>query len=153
MKRKLVTYQGIEIIGDSAYIRYISTALKLLKRRAPRNFATVRKYIGRIEDFKRSGMCAWENPPTFYLSKKSAFYSLTWCASCILHDAHHAKLYLDNRTKGKHPHHLIYSGQKVELECIRRQILVSKRIGAPPNELAHLKSLDGNHFKVKRQWW
>lgn len=153
MQRTLANFEGIEIIGRPRYIRRIRQALALLKRRAPRNFATTRKYIGRIQDSHPSGMHPWLDPPTFCFSESSAFFSLTWCASCIVHDAHHSKLFLDNRRNGKNPTRSVYSGKKVELECIRRQIVVSRRIGAPREEIDHLLSLDGNHFKTKVQWW
>jgi len=152
-KKILKTYEQIEIIGSPRYIKQITKALKLLKKKAPREFASVKKYIGRIEDYPQSGMAAWENPPTFYLSKKSAFYSITWCASDIVHDAHHSKLYLNYWKKyKKQPPYSIYGGKKIELECFRRQISVSKKIGAPVSEIIHLERQEGTHYKLKRTW-
>lgn len=153
MKKIFCTFNGIEIIGDSRYVKQIRQALSLLKRKAPRQFSTVRRYIGRIEDYQRSGMAPWEHPPTFYLGRVSAFYSITWCASCIVHDAHHAKLYADNAKGDKPPKPALYSGEKVERACIHRQIAVSRKIGAPEIELRHLRAQHGQHIRIKKQWW
>lgn len=151
--KALITYEKIEIIGSSQYVNQITKALKLLKEKAPRKFAIVKKYIGRIEDHLPSGMAAWEFPPTFYFSKKSVFPSITWCASCIVHDAYHSKLYLDYQKKYKKiPPYSIYCGKKIELECFKHQILVSKQIGAHDSEIRHLEKQDGTHYKLKGNW-
>lgn len=152
-KKILKTYEQIEIIGSLQYVKQIVKALKLLKKKAPRKFATVKKYIGRIEDYSQSGMAAWEHPPTFYFSKKSAFYSITWCASDIVHDAHHSKLYWDYWKKyKKQPPYSVYCGKKIELECNKHQILVSKQIGAPVSEIIHLERQKGTHNRLKGTW-
>lgn len=149
----LITYEKIEIIGSPQYVSQITKALKLLKEKVPRKFATVRKYIGRIEDYLPSGMAPWESPPTFYFSKKAAFPSVTWCASCIVHDAHHSKLYLDYQKKyKKKPPFSIYYGKKIELECFKHQILASKQIGAHDSEIRHLEKQDGAHYRLKGNW-
>jgi hypothetical protein len=152
-KKILKTYEQIEIIGSLQYVKQIVKALELLKKKASQKFSTVKKYIGRIEDFPRSEMAPWENPPTFYFSKKSAFYSITWCASDIVHDAHHSKLYLDYWKKyKKQPPYSVYGGKKIELECFKHQILVSKQIGAPVSEIIHLERQKGTHYRLKRTW-
>lgn len=152
MKKTLSVFAGIEIIGTKNYTARIRKSLSLLRRKAPRDFAGVRKHIGRIEDYASSGMAPWEHTPTFYFSRYSASFSVTWCASCIVHDAHHSRLYWHNRRKGKHAALSTYTGRKVELECMRRQIAVSKRIGAPDREIQHLKKQDGLHNNFKGTW-
>lgn len=151
--KALTTFDKIEIIGSPQYINQITKALKLLKEKAPRKFATVKKYIGRIEDYLPSGMAAWEFPPTSYLSSETAFRSVTWCASFIVHEAHHSKLYLDYRKKYKKtPPPSVDGGRKIELECIKREIAAAKQIGAPDEEIQFLEKQDGTHYKQKITW-
>ena len=153
MDKILISYNKIEIIGSVKYVNRVLDALKLLRRKAPDKFRTVKKYVGRIEEYCNSGMYPWENTPTFYMSKKVAFYSLTWCASCIAHDAYHSKQYLDYRRKHKNQvPRAVYYGRKAELESFKYQILVSKQIKAPKHEIDHLKSQDGMHYKSKEIW-
>ena len=150
--KKLLKYSyGIEVIGTRIYCAQVARALRLLNRKAPSALKLVKKYVGRIEEYLPSGMAPWQKPPTFYMSKKCAFPSVTWCASCIVHDAHHSKLYLDYFKKyKKQPPRLVYSGTKVELHCIRKQVTVSKQIGASDFELTHLRNQDGKHHYRQR---
>ncbi|MCM8766701.1 MAG: hypothetical protein NC917_06120 [Candidatus Omnitrophica bacterium] len=77
-------------------------------------------------------MGPFKNPPVFFLSPKSAFYSITWCASIIAHDAYHSKLYHDYREKYERPiPYNIYSGFETE-----------KKV--------HCISLDGTHPDVNK---
>jgi len=41
---------------------------------------------------------------------------------------------------------------KVELECIRKQILASRKIGAPRREIDYLEKEDGRHYLKKHDW-
>ncbi len=49
--------------------------------------------VGVISQHGKSGMLAWETPPRYQMSDKTAYYSLTWCAGTIAHDAYHSFLY------------------------------------------------------------
>jgi hypothetical protein len=150
----LTNFEKIEIIGSPRYVSRITQFLKLLKEKAPRAFITVRKYIGRIEDGFPSGMAAWESTPTYFCNKKTAFAeTVTFGASCIVHEAHHSKLYLDYKKKYKKtPPRSVDSGRKIELECIKRQIVAAKQIGAPDDEIQYLEKQDGTHYKQKITW-
>jgi len=153
-RKKLIYISGIEVIGNARYIQQVRRSLMRLKKKDPASFKLILKYIGRIEWSERSGMAPWQSPPTFYLADLTAFPSVTWCASCILHDAHHSKLYLDYlRRNKKTPGRRIYSGRLVELFCIRKQLISAKRIGASASEIAHLKRLDGKHIFIRKQYW
>ena len=68
-------------------------SLGLLREKSPDAFKLTQRYAPRIEQSSRSGMRAYDDPPTFDLSPKTANYSDTWCAGSIAHDTYHSKLY------------------------------------------------------------
>jgi len=146
----------IEIIGDQEFIRQVEAALTLLKDKDPEAFSMVEKYIGRIEQGDHSGMWAYKDPPTFELTDRTAFYSVTWCASVIAHDSYHSKLYHDYRSthSGSVPDD-VWRGVEAERQCIAYQLNVAIKIGAPQREIDYLKSLDGTHGNTpykERDW-
>jgi len=151
---------NIEIVGPVDFIVQVKAGLDLLKEKAVKEFDVVSLYIGRIEQAPppptaQSGMAAYESPPTYYLGRKTAFYSLTWCAGCIAHDAYHSKLYHEylKSFPDKPVPDSIWSGTLVELDCNKFQLGVCLKISAPEHEIKHLKSLDGTHWKQKKIDW
>jgi hypothetical protein len=94
-------------------------------------------------------MRAYDDPPTFDLSQKTASYSDTWCAGSIAHDTYHSKLYHEylDAHEGSVPDE-VWSGQAKELECIHYQASVLREIGAPPSEITYVDHLDGSHFDL-----
>jgi len=124
----MTTFLTIEIIGPDDFVSRVKEALSLLEQKSHAEFLTVKANIGRIEQApppptSQSGMAAYEDPPTFYLGRKTAFYSLTWCASCIAHDAYHSKLYHDYKSEfpGKPVPDSVWGGPPVELARILHQ--------------------------------
>jgi len=152
MNKIIKSYKNIEIIGTIPYVNHVLKALKLLSRKAPVKFKTVKKYIRRIEENPQSRICHLNNMPIVFMAKKSAFYSITWCASCIAHEAYHSKQFIDYWRKYKKVPSNVHYGRKAELECMAYQILVSKQIHAPKHEIEHLKKQDGMHYKLKQTW-
>ena len=84
----------IDIVGSPEFKRQVAQALTLLSEKAPKEYQVVKNYIGRIEENKRSGMLAYNKPPTYQLSLKTAQDSITWCAGTIAHDAYHVPPFL-----------------------------------------------------------
>ena len=84
--------KDIEIRGSKAFREQVNKSLKLLKNKAPDAYGIVIHNVGRIEQGKHSGMWAYKTPPTFELNDRTAFCSITWCASSIAHDSYHSKL-------------------------------------------------------------
>ena len=140
-------YGSIKIKGDSEFIAQTVAALTLLEQKAPDAFQKIQTYIGIIEQGEHSGMWAWEEPPRYEVGDATAFYSVTWYASTIAHDATHSELYAQYQIA--HPGQPVpdnaYGGVDIERFCIGYQLEVSKRIDAPQSEIDYLSSLDGTH--------
>lgn len=141
----------IEIVGSGEFREQVAAALELLRTRAPDWYDAVVAHVGRIREAERSGMVAWANPPTFELGPRTAFYSVTWCASAIAHDAWHAKLYRDYaRLHGKEPPPEVWSGTAAERACLAAQLRAAEAIGAPRHELEHIRASDGAYWDAHR---
>ncbi len=144
------TYGGIKIEGNQAFIDQTRAALALLESLAPDAFLKTQKYVGLIQQGQHSGMWAWEEPPRYEVGDPTAFYSVTWYASTIAHDATHSELY--HQYEAAHPGEPVpddaWGGIEIERFCIGYQLNVAQRIGAPASELEYLASLDGTHCDV-----
>jgi len=140
-------YGGIKIKGDTEFTAQTCAALTLLEQKAPDAFKKAQTYIGIIEQGEHSGMWVWENPPRYEVGEATAFFSVTWYASTIAHDATHSELYA--QYQAAHPNEPVpedaYGGVEIERFCIGYQLEVSKRIGAPQSEIDYLSTLDGTH--------
>lgn len=142
-----------EIVGDSRFQGRVREALALLRSRDANAYSTISGYVGRIEQSARSGMSAYSDPPTFFMSDASAMYSVTWAAASIAHDAYHSKLYFDYR--GAHPDRPVpdsaWGGTIAEAKCTKFQVAAMRRIGAGQNELDHaLVNMDGHFIGQER---
>jgi len=131
---------GFEIVGSEPFVGQVQDALTLIERHAPGDLKVIGRYVKRIEQHDRSGMDNYQDLPTCQLTPSSALASVTWCAGCIAHEAHHSKLF--------HGPKYSYGGAEEELACNAFQQRVLERIGAPPSELAHLAAQDGGHFDL-----
>jgi hypothetical protein len=145
-----ITYGGIKIIGDLKFTSQTQAALNLLEQKDPTTFEKIQTYIGIIEQGEHSGMWAWEIPPRYEVGYATAFYSITWYASTIAHDATHSELYTQYQMA--HPGQPVpqeaYGGVEIERFCIGYQREVAKRIGAPQSEIDYLSTLDGTHCDI-----
>ncbi len=145
-------YGGIEIRGNPEFITQTIAALNLLEQKAPDTFRKIQAYVGIIEQGEHSGMWAWEVPPRYEVGDATAFYSLTWYASTIAHDATHSELYA--HYQATHPGEPVpdgaFGGVEVERFCIGYQLEVARRIGAPQSEIDYLSSLDGTHCDLDK---
>ena len=146
----LSNYGGIKINGDSKFSAQTRAALLLLDQKDPAAFRKIKTYVGIIEQGRHSGMWAWEQPPRYEVNDVTAFFSVTWYASTIAHDATHSELY--NQFQITHPGmpvpENVYGGVEIERFCIGYQLEVAKRIGAPQSEIDYLSTLDGTHCDV-----
>ena len=141
----------IDIIGSSKFKQQTRRALILLEDKAPRECQIVEKYVGRIEENQRSGMFAYRKPPTFQMSSRVAFYSVTWCAGSIAHDSYHSKLYHDYiKINGEPVPYDAWAGFEAEKKCIKYQLEVLNKIKAPMREISHCASSDGTHSDVNK---
>ncbi|MBI4656063.1 MAG: hypothetical protein HY746_04845 [Elusimicrobia bacterium] len=139
----------IEIAGSAEFKQQVAKALILLRKKAPEEYEIVKKHIGKIEENERSGMLAYKEPPVYQMSLKTAFYSITWCAGTIAHDAYHSKLYHDyEKRHGKPVPYDEWAGFEAEKKCIKYQLETLGKIKAPENEMDYCLSLDGTHGDV-----
>jgi len=142
-----LTDRSIEIIGTDRFISQTKMALSLLETLAPDAYNKVMTYVGVIEQGERSGMWAYEDPPRYEVNDSTAFYSITWYASTIAHDATHSELY--------HEYLAAYDGEDVPADawggvtaerfCLSYQLVVLKKIRGPRHEVKYLASLTGTH--------
>jgi len=141
------SYGGIEIRGNAEFVTQTIEALTLLEQKAPVAFIKIQTYVGIIEQGQHSGMWAWEQPPRYEVGDTTAFFSVSWYASTIAHDATHSELY--TQYQAAHPGEAVpedaYGGVEIERFCIGYQLEVAKQIGAPQGEIDYLSTLDGTH--------
>lgn len=88
------------------------------------------------------------------MSDVTAYYSITWCAAAIAHDAFHSKLYHDHRTvHGGSVPDAAWTGKDAEQQCMKHQLAVMARIGATQWEIDYAKKQsDGHYVKDKETW-
>ena len=146
---KTISLKGIDIIGSDKFINQVSQSLKLIEAKDSNTLGIIKKYVGIIKEAEHSGMWAYKKPPVYDLADKTAFSSVTWCASTIAHDSYHSKLYHEYQAKyGKNVPDDIWTGIEAEKKCIGFQLYVAVKIGAPKYETDYLKSLDGTHYDI-----
>jgi hypothetical protein len=140
----------VAILGDTAFVEQTQLALALLEERAPDAYEKVLRYVGVVAQDERSGMWAAEDPPRYAVSDETAFYSLTWYASTIAHDATHSELYHEYlaANPGEPVPDDAWTGFESERFCNAYQLDVLTRIGGPPEELEYLAGLTGSHCDV-----
>jgi hypothetical protein len=143
------THDGIDIYGDAKFVHMIDISLQNLQERSPIEYSVIRPFVGRIEQASRSGASPWNDPPTIYMSAKSAFHSQTWCSGSIAHEGYHLLLYQQHLNQDGTPvPDSVWRGQQAELKCITFQLAVAKNVGAPLSDLEYLASLDGTHYDL-----
>jgi hypothetical protein len=143
------TYWGYQVIGTEKFQRQIQAALLLLTNKDPDDYAIFRKFFQRITESEHSGTWAYDNPATVYIAPKTAFRSLTWCASSLVHEAYHRKLYQDYLEAHGSPVPVeVYHGKEAEKICMQHQLVVLEKVGSSAYEKVWLKMQDGSHYTV-----
>jgi hypothetical protein len=143
-----------EIVGSLRFSNQVHQALALLSAKDTNAYAIVTNYIGRIQEGERSGMWAYQTPPTYELSDSTAFYSVTWCAATIAHDSFHSRLYHDylKTHSGAVPDD-VWTGTEAERQCMTHQLLVMERIGASRSEIDYAKKQADGHYVKNGETW
>ncbi|MGH7774206.1 MAG: hypothetical protein ACREQA_18430 [Candidatus Binatia bacterium] len=160
MSRTETEHNGFVIEGDEKFIEQTGAALDLLEKKSHTGYQLAKDFIGRIKKTdKRSGMGNFENPPTFYVNELTAHAGLEWYASCIVHDANHAREHREYVRK--HPvlgpmlrfaQNFFHIGwQEAEKRCLETQYSTLLDLGE--RSLAdYVRSLDGTHFRNRGIW-
>lgn len=143
-------YGNIQINGSAEFITQTRAALTLLEQKDPKAFNKIQTYVGIIEQGEHSGMWAWEVPPRYEVGDLTAFFSITWYASTIAHDATHSELYAQYQIShpGQPVPQEVFSGVEIERFCNGYQLEVLKHIDAPQSEIEYMSTLDGTHCDV-----
>ncbi len=140
----------VDIVGEIDFQISVYLALELLKYKSAKHYQLIQDYIRLIRQAERSGMRAYDKPPTFELSVTSSDYSLTWCACTIVHDAMHSKLYHDYQQQQGDTDVPAdaWTGVAAEKVCLAVQLNALRQLGAPLHEIAHLAQQDGSHADI-----
>jgi hypothetical protein len=140
-------YGRIRIAGNARFVAQTREALALLDQKDTEALIKIQTYIGIIEQGQHSGMWVWESPPRYEVGNATAFFSVTWYASTIAHDATHSELYTRYQIMhpGKAVPEEIFGGVAVERFCNAYQLEVLKHINAPQSEIDYMGTLDGTH--------
>ena len=125
-------YQSILIIGKKKFIEQTIKALNLIKRKSNKDFKKIIKYLKRIKSAKYSEMIL--DKAQFNVGNLTAFHSVEWYASTIIHDAHH--YYLDKVVKFVWKYGNVTKHEKL---CTKEQIRFLKKIKAPKDPVGYLK--------------
>ncbi len=137
----------IKIIGSKKFINQTIKALNLIKRKSPRDFKKISKYLKKIKLAKSSGMIL--DKAQFDVGKPTAFHSVEWYACCIIHDTHHYYLHNIKKFLWKSKNY-----KKHEELCIKEQIRFLKKIKAPKNLIEHsTKMIKAKYWLKKKRWW
>jgi hypothetical protein len=154
-----VHFDSLIIHGSHRFKTRVLSSLTLLRTKAPEAYQIVTNNIGAIAQSKHSGMAVYRKPPTFELNDATAYASVTWCASCIAHDALHARFYftwLRFHASQRAVPHDVWMGENAEMLCSAHQLRVLRQIGAASNEIAHCSSVSTNRYwevdYKKRNW-
>lgn len=149
-----IKFDELSVIGDKKFISQTVKALGLLRLKFPRIYKfLVLKYLGAVKQSSRSGMKILAKPPTFNVGQKTAYYSLKWYACAIVHDAYHSKQYFDYQKKHKKVPIPIYFSPKAELQAIKAELKVAKKLKLPKKDIDFKKLLDGSYIYWKKKNW
>jgi hypothetical protein len=149
---------NLQVYGTEAFKEQVVNSLILLRTQSPQSYTVVTSYIARISQARHSGMLAYERPPTLELNDRTAFYSVTWCASAIAHDSLHSKLYNDflklHSGSASVPEE-VWTGAEVERRCCEHQTRVLQQIRAPISEISWSGETNSRYWEVdytNRDW-
>lgn len=137
------TVDGIVLEGSDAFVSRTTQAVMLLSH--SKSFGEVKKYVGRIKESPKSGMRAYDKPPTYEVGEATSKANVFWYASTIAHDTYHSKLYHEaGLRKGKVPDEA-WTGAKAEAACnaFQKKVLQELRKQNPGVVDQHLQYLQG----------
>jgi|TARA_Y100000310_G_scaffold339182_1_gene431094 hypothetical protein len=139
----------VEIVGNRSFNSYINWAAELLEQKAP---GDLRFFLGqgiaRIEQVQANSGIYYGASPAIRLTDTTTFYSLTWLAGVLVHEACHLAQYRQVEADRGNPFSRKvrdFNSAITELACIQHQLAVARAIGAPQKEIRQLLSADGSH--------
>lgn len=139
-----------EVVGDERFQDKIRESLNLIYSKAPATLDFINKYIKRIEQYNRTGMCAYCQPPTYQVALATVDSGPYWLASTIAHDSYHSYLYHLYRDMlgGKTPKYELWAGFDADRRCNRFQLQTLYEIDANEYLITYMKKQDGTHCDI-----
>jgi hypothetical protein len=133
---------GIRVSGSPRFEYRTRQALEVLS--GSPTFATVQPFLAAIREARCSGLAVPWGRPTFEVGRRTWQARLVWYAGAIVHDAGHAKLYLENRRRLfglQYTWPWAWKGVKAERVCLRLQFAALRDLGADRGMLRYVQSL------------
>jgi hypothetical protein len=137
-------FYGIPVKGVDKFRAQIHQALDLLNAKAFYDLEDVKRGVKKITQGYASGID--EATGELALTERTAYSSVTWCASVLAHEACHVR----QRELAQRRDLTAKKGSMTEneLECNALQVEVLKKIGAPESETQYLRRADGKHWDL-----
>jgi len=156
---------GIELRGSDKFLIRTKEALCML--RSVPHFGVIRANLAVISQGQRSGMKAWSPKPMLVVGTATWNHSALWYASVIAHDAYHAKLYREAKSKagGIEPAADSWTGVDAERQCLAFQKQVLAHLGADEQTIAYIEQCQAkptyqgastgrkSWLDYTRRWW
>ncbi len=156
IKNDLKTSGDIVIRGDDICQNQTKEALQYIKKKAPKYYDVVEKYIGIISCVESgSGINVFERPPHFIVGRATREAGVEWYAGSIVHDACHIFLYEDYKKTHLFttPPPDVWSGEIAEKKCIAIQKDALTEAGAPSWVFDSLKNASESKYWENKIWW
>ncbi len=138
-KTNAVAATQIKITGSTAFKSRIDKALALLKEKDNNNYIIVLKCLNEIKETAGAQTYVIVDERIAYFAFVDAV-DVFWCAAGLVHEATHVAL----KDAGRQ-----YWGTGAELLCMREQSRSLELIGAPQEQIRHVRSQDGTHWMNK----
>jgi hypothetical protein len=131
----------VPAVGSPEFVA--ATREALLKLRPTAQYAAVLKYVAEIREHKCSGMNVYGEKPSYEVGKPTWSAGALWYAGTIAHDAHHSRLYFEEKARlgGAEPDALVWTGAEAEKKCLKVQHDALRAMGAGDATLAYIVEL------------
>jgi hypothetical protein len=135
---------GVTIVGDNAFVRETTAALKLLKNRTPDVYALLQKHIGCVVSSKPTrvsshffaaccvtSLLAYAPTTVVLMRPYGSELPIEERAGILAHETYHAELYRRAQNGDRHqvPPENAYAGERAETLCVAYQCEVLRRLG------------------------
>ena len=129
------TFLGIPVLGDRSLLASLERAYAILPEEDQR-------YVfdngpGRIQLVDHGSGVLHTAPPVLRLAPHTIYFSRTWLAGTLVHEACHIAYAAEGLT-----------ALDEERACLARQLPTAEKIRVPERETARITSADGSHIEV-----
>lgn len=155
-RKSIDIVDGIEVSGSEEFILCTRSAIGLLQH--CRSFNGVKEYLHEIREFRRSGVRILNGRVRCDFHSPTWKADIFWYASCIVHEASHARLYFHNRRRLfgiSFTPRWAWTGKHAERVCMELQIMSLRELGDSGGHESYLLTLMANptyHRRVWRNW-